>query len=151
MISTQTVGFLARPTVFWGKDMPNITALDHIVLTVSDLDRAIDFYRAVLGMTHHEFTGTDGTQRHAVSFGAQKINLHLAGQEFAPHALAPSVGAGDFCFLSSDSIDVWRTHLATHDIIIEQGPIQRTGAIGPIMSIYIRDPDGTLIEIANQV
>lgn len=129
--------------------MPQITALDHLVLTVSDLDRSVAFYQTVLGMTYHGFTGTDGTKRHAVSFGSQKINLHLAGQEFAPHAQAPTVGSGDLCFLSADPIDTWCAHLASHDVAIEQGPIQRTGATGPIMSIYIRDPDGTLVEISN--
>ena len=129
--------------------MPQISALDHIVLTVSDMDQAIAFYQTVLGMSHHFFTGTDGTKRHAVSFGSQKINLHLAGQEFAPHAQAPTVGSGDVCLLSLDPIDAWCAHLAAHDVAIEQGPIQRTGAMGPIVSVYVRDPDGTLIEISN--
>ena len=129
--------------------MPQITALDHLVLTVSDMDQAVAFYKTVLGMTHDRFTGTGGTKRHAVSFGSQKINLHLVGQEFAPHAQTPTVGSGDLCFLSTCPMDAWCAHLAVLNVAIEQGPIQRTGAMGPIMSIYIRDPDGTLIEISN--
>ena len=126
-----------------------VTALDHLVLTVRDMGTTIAFYRDVLGMQARAFQVADGSYRHALYFGMQKINLHQAGAEFAPHALAPTIGSADLCFLSETPLDAWLIHLSNHGIEIEEGPIARSGATGPITSLYIRDPDGALIEVSN--
>ena len=130
--------------------MPTLTSLDHLVLTIRNLDATTAFYCDVLGMQAEQFTPTDGTQRMALKFGAQKINLHVAGAEFKPHADCPEPGSADLCFLSETPLAAWISHLTEHDIKIEQGPVARTGATGPLLSIYLRDPDGNLIEISNQ-
>ncbi|MEO1001280.1 MAG: VOC family protein [Pseudomonadota bacterium] len=126
--------------------MPRVTALDHIVLTVADPAATVRFYGA-LGMTPEHFTGADGAERLALTFGAQKINLHRAGAEIAPHAARPAPGTADICLLSSDPPEAWVAHLAAEGITVELGPVPRTGATGPIISLYLRDPDGTLVEI----
>jgi catechol 2,3-dioxygenase-like lactoylglutathione lyase family enzyme len=128
--------------------MVHITALDHLVLTVSDMDRTVRFYVDVLGMTAHSFAGTDGTVRQALSFGAQKINLHPADAVFAPHADRPTPGSADLCLLTDSPLPEWEAHLKALSIPIEDGPVRRTGATGPILSIYLRDPDGNLIEVS---
>lgn len=128
---------------------PRVTALDHLVLTVADIPRTVAFYETALGMRAETFAVADGTRRFALFFGTQKINLHLAGAEFDPKAMHPHPGSADLCFLSGDTLDAWAAHLATKGVQIEQGPVRRTGAQGPIMSLYLRDPDGNLIEIAN--
>ncbi len=130
--------------------MPTLASLDHLVLTVSNIDATVAFYRDVLGMEVEVFTPADGTRRTALKFGGQKINLHVAGAEFKPHANHPLPGSADLCFLSPTRIETWQTHLASRHIKIEQGPVARTGATGPLLSIYLRDPDHNLIEIANQ-
>lgn len=130
---------------------PKLTALDHLVLTVVDLEVTIAFYRDVLGMTAKAFTPADGTARWALSFGTQKINLHLAGAEFDPKARRATPGSGDLCFLSDTPITEWQAHLERCGIAVEEGPVQRTGATGPILSLYLRDPDGNLIEVSNQL
>lgn len=130
--------------------MPQLRALDHLVLTVRDIPATIAFYRDALGMTADTFTPADGTTRWALNFGRQKINLHQAGFEFSPKAAQPSPGSADLCFLTDTDLDAWQAQLAQNGIAIEQGPIARTGATGPVTSIYIRDPDGNLIEIAVQ-
>lgn len=89
--------------------------------------------------------------RFALSFGQQKINLHQAGNEVKPHASYPTRGSADLCFLTRNSIDEIVRHLNTLDINIEAGPVERSGAQGEIMSVYIRDPDGNLLEIATQL
>ena len=123
-----------------------VDSLDHIVLTVRDISAAVSFYVGVLGMTEILFG-----DRTAVGFGSQKINLHQAGAEIAPHATAPAPGSSDLCFLSSVPLDHWVSHLAKQGVPIELGPVPRTGALGSITSIYLRDPDGNLIEISNPV
>ncbi len=128
-----------------------IKTLDHLVLTVADLWDSIRFYRDALGMTPVSFLGADGTDRWALSFGAQKINLHQKGQEFEPKARAATPGSADLCFLSDTPLEVWLAHFADHDVTIEAGPVRRTGAAGPIVSLYVRDPDGNLIELSNPV
>lgn len=128
--------------------MPQITALDHLVLTVGDTATTCTFYADVLGMTAQTFIGTDGASRTALLFGTQKINLHQEGNAFAPHAVRPTPGSADLCFLTEAPLTNWQAHLAQHNILIEDGPIPRTGATGPILSVYIRDPDGNLIEIS---
>ena len=129
--------------------MPSLSQLDHLVLTVWSIDRTAAFYRDVLGMKVEVFHPADGSTRTALKFGSQKINLHQAGAEFDPKAKSPGPGTADLCFLSDTDLGDWIAHLAALDMPIEEGPIARTGATGPILSIYIRDPDGNLIEIAN--
>lgn len=126
---------------------PQIASLDHLVLTVSDIEKTITFYRDVLGMTDEVFHPSDGTSRHALKFGKQKINLHQAGKEFEPKAAHVVPGSADLCFLTEDSVDDWSGHLNRCGVAIELGPIHRTGAAAPILSLYVRDPDGNLIEI----
>ena len=129
--------------------MPRLTSLDHLVLTVASIYQTVGFYENVLGMSAERFKVADGTTRTAVTFGRQKINLHQVGAEFDPKAANPRPGTADLCFLSDTPLQDWITHLAARDIEIEDGPVPRTGATGPILSIYIRDPDGNLIEISN--
>ena len=128
---------------------PRLTRLDHLVLTVADIAQTTRFYTEALGMQAETFRPSDGTTRTALMFGEQKINLHQAGAEFLPNAKAAMPGSADLCFLSEIALDQWQDHLGATGIEIIEGPIARTGATGPIMSIYIRDPDGNLIEISN--
>lgn len=121
-----------------------ITGLDHLVLTVRDPNATIRFYRDGLGMELRTF----GDGRLALHFGAQKINLHVAGREFEPKAAVPTPGSGDLCFLADQPLEAVTERLAAlgHPVIL--GPVARAGANGPITSIYVRDPDDNLIEIA---
>ncbi len=128
---------------------PTISAIDHLVLTVADLQVTLSFYQNVMGMTAEKFTPSDGSTRWALKFGAQKINLHQAGAEFEPHAACPRSGSADLCFLSEIPLQDWIQYLDDIGVLVEDGPVGRTGATGPILSIYIRDPDGNLIEISN--
>lgn len=121
-----------------------IERLDHLVLTVADIARTVDFYRRVLGMRHETF----GQGRSALVFGHQKFNLHQAGREFEPKALHPTPGAIDLCLITRWSIAEVLEHLAEQGVSVEEGPVARTGAIGPIESVYFRDPDGNLIEVS---
>ena len=123
----------------------NVKSLDHLVLTVRDLQAAIDFYNRALGMQEVTFGGG----RKALAFGTQKISLHLAGHEFEPKAGRPTPGSGDLCFLTDTPVEQYAVHLATLGIAVIEGPVARTGAVGPLLSIYVRDPDMNLIEIAN--
>lgn len=120
--------------------------IDHLVLTVRDIGEAIAFYTRVLGM--EEVTVGEG--RKALAFGTQKINLHEAGSEFEPKALHPKPGSADLCFLTAEPLERVVKHLESCGVQVLEGPITRTGAQGPMVSIYIRDPDGNLLEIANQ-
>ncbi len=122
-----------------------VDSLDHIVFTVRDLQATIDFYTRALGMTEVTFAGG----RKALAFGVQKINLHLAGMEFEPKAERPVPGSADVCFLTETPVEQFAVHLATLGIEVIEGPVAKTGAVGPLLSIYIRDPDQNLIEIAN--
>jgi len=121
--------------------------LDHLVLTVRDLDATCDFYRRVLGMEPVRFAAG----RLALRFGSQKINLHPAGRELGLKAARPTPGSGDLCFLTDEPLEVWGRHLEECRVPILEGPVERTGALGPIESIYLRDPDGNLLEIARQL
>lgn len=119
-----------------------VTGLDHLVLTVADIDATCDFYERVLGMTRETFAGG----RTALKFGRQKFNLHQAGKEFEPKAQKPAPGSADICLIVDD-VAAARTRLDGVGVaIIDSGP--RTGAAGEIMSIYCRDPDGNLIELS---
>jgi len=128
---------------------PAVEALDHLVLTVRDIGATLAFY-GVLGMDAVTFRAADGSTRHALRFGRQKINLHEAGAEFAPHAASPVPGSADLCFLTTTPLGAWQAHLAARGIAVEAGPVARSGAEGPITSLYIRDPDGNLVEIATR-
>ena len=119
--------------------------LDHLVLTVADIDASADFYQRVMGMRLETFAGG----RKALVFGQQKINLHRHGQEFEPKAGHVMPGSADLCFILSTPLAQAIAELNKLGVIIEDGPIQRTGATGPILSVYFRDPDQNLIEIAN--
>jgi len=123
-----------------------LDSLDHLVLTVRDLDATCRFYADALGMRVVTF----GAGRTALAFGAQKINLHVAGREFEPKAEHPTPGSADLCFLTSVPLEQVIAHLAQRRIPIVEGPVLRTGATGPIRSVYVRDPDRNLIEIANR-
>jgi len=127
--------------------------IDHVVITVKDLNKTIHFYKNILGMKLEEFCPSlDNNQiRYAVSFGSQKINIHEEKKPIKPNALNPSSGSMDICFISKNKINDWIHHLVKKGINIEIGPEKKTGALGPILSIYIRDPDFNLIEISNQL
>jgi len=123
----------------------NVSSLDHLVLTVRDLTAAIAFYTRALGMQEVTF----GNGRKALAFGTQKINLHQAGREFEPKADKPTPGSADLCFLTDTPVEQYAARLAALGIAVVEGPVARTGAVGPLRSIYVRDPDLNLIEIAN--
>lgn len=124
-----------------------ISRLDHLVFTVSNIERTCDFYGRVLGMEVVTF----GEGRKALRFGTQKINLHRHGGEFEPKAQAPSPGSADLCFLTDTPLEEVRARLEEASVRIIEGPVVRTGACGPILSIYCRDPDGNLIELSNSL
>ena len=124
-----------------------IDRLDHLVLTVRDIEATCEFYKRVLGMEVVTF----GNNRKALQFGEQKVNLHQAGKEFEPKALRPTPGSADLCLITSTPLKQVIDHVRACGVEIVEGPVMRTGATGPIESVYIRDPDGNLIEIANYV
>jgi catechol 2,3-dioxygenase-like lactoylglutathione lyase family enzyme len=124
-----------------------IDSLDHLVLTVKDVDNSVSFYSKVLGMEVVNF----GIGRKALSFGTQKINLHQQGKEFEPKAQRPTPGSADLCFLTSNPLQDILMHLDTCGVEVIDGPVQRTGATGPIISVYFRDPDLNLIEVSNRM
>jgi catechol 2,3-dioxygenase-like lactoylglutathione lyase family enzyme len=124
-----------------------IEVLDHLVLTVANIGHTRDFYEQVLGMEPVVF----GEGRHALAFGAQKINLHEAGQEFEPKASVLTPGSADLCFLTNASVAEVVEHLEANSVEIIEGPVRRTGATGPIMSVYFRDPDGNLLEVSGRL
>ncbi|MEM6838574.1 MAG: VOC family protein [Cyanobacteria bacterium P01_C01_bin.120] len=119
--------------------------LDHFVLTVSDLAATLQFYGEVLQMPIITFGG----DRQALQIGRQKINLHVAASPIVPHAHSPVPGSADFCLITQTPLNALINRLQSQGISIELGPVERTGARGQLWSIYLRDPDGNLIEIAN--
>lgn len=121
-----------------------IDRIDHFVLTVKDIEKTCDFYERALGMQREVF----GAGRVALTFGRQKINLHEAGNELEPKALRPTPGGGDFCLITSIPIDQVVKHLTEAGVEIELMPSARTGAVGPITSVYFRDPDQNLVEVS---
>jgi catechol 2,3-dioxygenase-like lactoylglutathione lyase family enzyme len=120
--------------------------IDHLVLTVRSIERTCQFYADALGVEAITF----GDGRRALQMGDQKINLHEAGHEFEPKARLPTPGSGDFCVVTDEPLDELIARQEHLRVPIEEGPVTRTGAVGPLRSIYIRDPDGNLVEIANQ-
>ncbi len=120
-----------------------LKSVDHFVLTVADIPASLDFFQRVLGMEPEAF----GEGRFALKFAGHKINLHQAGQEFKPNAKSAVTGSGDFC-LTVDNVLAARQHVEGQGVDVFEGPVPRTGANGPITSIYLRDPDGNLIELS---
>ncbi len=130
--------------------MINITHIDHLVLTVRDIPVTVEFYVRVLGMDAIQFGGADNKPpRTALKFGEQKINLHEAGDEFAPKARQATPGSADICLITETDLSQAITYIKSCDVDIIEGPVERTGANKKLLSFYIRDPDQNLIEIAN--
>ncbi|XP_048255485.1 glyoxalase domain-containing protein 5-like [Haliotis rufescens] len=121
-----------------------IERLDHFVITVADINTSVDFYTQVLGMEVATFKG-----RKALNFGLSKINLHERGKEFEPKASSPTPGSADVCFITHTKLSEVIEHLKSCNVTIMEGPVERTGAVGPISSVYFRDPDDNLIEVSN--
>jgi len=124
-----------------------VDALDHLVLTVKDIDATCAFYREALGM--NVVTFNEG--RKALGFGSQKINLHQQGKEFEPKAHCPTPGSGDICLITSVTLPEVVAHLKACGVEVIDGPVRRTGAVGTLLSIYFRDPDLNLIEVSNYI
>lgn len=122
-----------------------IGRIDHFVLMVQSIEKVCEFYSRVLGMKVVTF----GDNRKALQFGGQKINLHQVGKEFKPKPLNPTIGSGDICFVTEIPLEEVIKHVKSCGTEITEGPVTKTGARGPIRSIYIHDPDGNLVEIAN--
>lgn len=133
--------------------MLQLQRLDHLVLTVTDVETTCQFYTSVLGCEIVRFRSADGENRYAIRIGdsPQKINLHPTEHPFQPAAQHPQPGSGDLCFMTSVPLGDVVRHFDNLSIPIVLGPIQRTGTLGPILSVYIRDPDGNLIEVANAI
>jgi len=123
-----------------------IDHLDHIVLTTARTGECIDFYTRVLGMKLERF----GQGRMALKFGNQKINLHEKGKEFEPKATVAVPGTLDICFIAAVPLSDVIARLAACNVPIIEGPVMKTGAQGPIRSLYVRDPDGNLVEISER-
>ena len=124
-----------------------VDSLDHVVLTVRDEAASRHFYADVLGMRAETF----GDGRLAFHFGEQKLNVHVAGAQVTPHAAAAAPGSTDLCLLTSTPVEGVVRVLDAHGITVEQGPVERTGATGQLLSVYVRDPDGNLVELANRL
>ncbi len=122
-----------------------IVGIDHIVLTVADMDATVRFYQTVMGMEAESF----GAGRIALKFGRQKINLHQQGKEFEPKAEHPVPGSQDLCFIIETDLEQAMEHVRSAGVEIIEGPVARTGATGPLLSFYFRDPDSNLIELSN--
>lgn len=122
-----------------------IERIDHLVLTVRDISASCNFYSHVLGMEVVTF----GEGRKALAFGVQKINLHEQGREFEPKAAHPTPGSADLCLIAAVPISAVLAHLNASGVPIIEGPVKRTGATGPILSVYFRDPDANLIEVSS--
>ncbi|PSK91104.1 VOC family protein [Taibaiella chishuiensis] len=124
-----------------------IKSIDHLVLTVADIEQTLAFYTRVLGFREETF----GDNRKALCFGNQKINLHLKGQEIDPKAAYPTCGSADLCFIADTDVETVMQELKEKNIPVVAGIVDRTGAVGKIRSVYLRDPDNNLIEISNYV
>jgi catechol 2,3-dioxygenase-like lactoylglutathione lyase family enzyme len=125
--------------------------IDHLVLTVADIEATTSFYKRALELKPETFRGPDGQLRHALAFGRQKINLQDRVTVTPTKARQPTLGSGDFCLIAAVPLDDVVAHLEAEQISIEAGPVPRRGALGPLRSIYFRDPDGNLVEVAEYV
>ena len=125
--------------------------IDHIVLTVADIEATTRFYERALRFKRETFRGPDGQQRYALTFGRQKINLQDRSTVTPTKAARPTFGSGDFCLIAAVPLDEVIAHLAAQEIALEAGPVPRRGAVGALRSIYFRDPDGNLVEVAEYV
>ena len=125
--------------------------LDHIVLTVADIEATMRFYERALGFEREFFHGPDGSPRYALKFGRQKINLQDRETQTPTKAATPTFGSGDFCLLATVPLDDVVAHLKKVGVALEAGPVPRRGAMGALRSIYFRDPDGNLVEVAEYV
>jgi catechol 2,3-dioxygenase-like lactoylglutathione lyase family enzyme len=125
--------------------------LDHIVLTVKDIEATTVFYERALGFAREFFQGPEGQPRHALRFGKQKINLQDRATETPTKAQTPTFGAADFCLIAAVPLDQVVAHLRAANIAIVAGPVPRRGTLGPLRSVYFRDPDGNLVEVAEYV
>ena len=143
-----TLGLVRRRGAAYPLGMTNsvIRSIDHFVLTVASIEATCDFYARALGFGVEVF-GPE--RRTALTFGSQKINLHEVGREFAPRARMATAGSGDFCLLSDIPVEQIAAHLVAEGIEVIEGPVPKTGATGPILSVYFRDPDGNLVEVSN--
>jgi catechol 2,3-dioxygenase-like lactoylglutathione lyase family enzyme len=130
---------------------PLANQLDHIVLTVSDIGESLRFYERTLGFERELFRGPEGQPRFALKFGEQKINLQDSSTETPTKAKQPTLGAADFCVIAAIPLDEMLAHLRKIGVTIEAGPVPRRGARGPLRSIYFRDLDGNLVEVAEYV
>ncbi|XP_065063338.1 glyoxalase domain-containing protein 5-like [Rhopilema esculentum] len=139
--------FIASVSQNRGCSQIRIKGIDHLVLTVRDINKTAEFYTNVLGMELVVF----GKGRKALKFGDQKINLHEYGNEFLPKARIPTPGSIDICLVAEDDLESVIRHLKTWNIPVEEGPVTRTGALGQINSVYFRDYDGNLIEVSNYI
>ena len=128
-----------------------IDRIDHVVLTVTDIEASTQFYEKALGFEREFFTGPEGQPRYALRFGQYKINLQDRATETPTKAKVPTIGAGDFCLIAAIPLDDVITHLTANNIAIEVGPVARRGALGPIQSGYLRDPDGNLVEVSEYI
>jgi catechol 2,3-dioxygenase-like lactoylglutathione lyase family enzyme len=129
---------------------PIISSIDHFVLTVASIRETCDFYARALGLRVETFAA-GGEDRTALAFGEQKINLHEVGREFTPRARMATAGSGDYCLLTETPLDAVIAHLREAGVAIEEGPVRKTGATGPLTSVYFRDPDGNLVEVSNRI
>jgi catechol 2,3-dioxygenase-like lactoylglutathione lyase family enzyme len=125
--------------------------IDHVVLTVADIEATTRFYERALGFKRELFRGPDGAPRYALKFGSQKINLQDRDTQTPTKAQRPTSGSGDFCLLAAVPLDEVIAHLKSANIALEAGPVPRRGAVGALRSIYFRDPDGNLVEVAEYV
>ncbi len=128
-----------------------IDRIDHIVLTVTDIEVTTQYYEKAFGFEREFFKGPEGQPRYALRFGQLKINLQDKDTETPTKARVPTIGSGDFCLIASVPLDEFIEHLKKNDIPIDVGPVPRRGALGPIRSVYLRDPDGNLVEVAEYV
>lgn len=128
-----------------------IDRIDHIVLTVTDIEVTTQYYEKAFGFEREFFKGPEGQPRYALRFGQLKINLQDRDTETPTKARVPTIGSGDFCLIASVPLDEFIEHLKKNEIPIDVGPVPRRGALGPIRSVYLRDPDGNLVEVAEYV
>lgn len=127
---------------------PLVDRVDHLVLTVADIEATTRFYERALGMEREFFRGPEGQPRHALRFGRQKINLQDRATETPTKARVPTLGSGDFCLIAAVPLDDVIAHLRARGVALEAGPVPRRGALGAMRSVYFRDPDGNLVEVA---